>query len=125
MENKNFYLVYVNPIGVDSNGLYQYDFFFSETPEIVWGEDWNVACPSACGVMTPESETYSFIKTIKAKHQIFCAQENSCFSMQDMIDGLLSLAFCVVNDNLLFSFKFSENYNDVENKLNKNNLFFE
>lgn len=124
MENKNFYLVYVNPIGIDSNGLYQYDFFFSETPEIVWGEDWNVACPSACGVMTPESETYSFIKTIKSKHRIFCAQENSCFSMQDMIDGLLSLAFCVVDNNLRYKFNFGEDYINVINKLKENKLEF-
>ena len=45
--NSNLFLVYVNPIGKDSNGLYQYEFFFSETPKNVWGEDWDEVCPSA------------------------------------------------------------------------------
>ena len=38
MENKTLYLIYVNPIGKDSNNTYEYEFFFSETPEIAWGE---------------------------------------------------------------------------------------
>ena len=44
--------------------LYEYEFYFSETPEIVWGEDWNVACPSACGDLKPDPSTYSVIKRL-------------------------------------------------------------
>ena len=66
MENELF-LVYINPIGKDSSGLNEYEFFFSETPEIVWGEDWNVACPSACGNLLPDSTTYSHIEILKTE----------------------------------------------------------
>ena len=116
MENELF-LVYVNPIGQDSKGLYQYEFFFSETPEIVWGNDWNVACPSACGAILPEESTYSTIKLLKTKMNLFCAQQNSCFSMQDVIDGLMCLVF-VNEGEEFFKFDFAENYEDVIKKIN-------
>ena len=51
---ENLYLIYVKPLGLNSSYLYEYEFFFSETPDTVWGENWNVACPSACGDLTPE-----------------------------------------------------------------------
>lgn len=91
MDTNNLHLIYVNPIGKDSNGVYEYEFFFSETPEIVWGEDWNVACPSACGNLLPDPSTYSEVKHLRTHIPLFCAQENSCFSMQDCIDGLICL----------------------------------
>ena len=41
MKEDNAYLVYVNPIGINSVGWYEYDFYFSETPNIVWGYGWD------------------------------------------------------------------------------------
>ena len=115
MENELF-LVYVNPIGQDSKGLYEYEFFFSETPEIVWGEDWNVSCPSACGELKPSEDTYSLIEILKSELKIFCAQENSCFSMQDVIDKLLCLAY-ITDGHSFLKFDFGEKYSDVINKM--------
>ena len=37
----NLKLVYVNPIGKNSSDEYEYEFFFSETPEVVWGEEYD------------------------------------------------------------------------------------
>ena len=82
MEDKELFLIYVNPIGKDSNDVNEYEFFFSETPEIVWGEDWNVACPSACGNLLPDSSTYSVIKHLKTHMPLFCARyppRSSCY----------------------------------------------
>lgn len=83
-------LVYINQIGLDSSGNYEYEFFFSETPDIVWGEDWNEQCPSACENTLPDESTYSEIKLLRTKIPISCSQNNTCFSLQDMIDGILA-----------------------------------
>ena len=124
MEDNNLYLVYVNPVGKDSNDLFEYEFFFSETPENVWGEDWNIACPAACGDTLPDPTTYSEIKTIKTDIPLFCAQQNTCFSLQDCIDEIISLVYCV-EDDIIFSFKFSETYENVARTLNDYNINFE
>ncbi len=116
MDTNNLHLIYVNPIGKDSNGVYEYEFFFSETPEIVWGEDWNVACPSACGNLLPDPSTYSEVKHLRTHIPLFCAQENSCFSMQDVIDGLLCLCFYEDKEDNFNKFDFGEPYENVIKK---------
>ena len=126
----NLSLVYVNPIGKDSNDIYEYEFFFSETPEIVWGEDWHIPCPSACGVMKPEESTYSVIKHLKTEIKLFCAQENSCFSMQDCIDQCIALCFQDINNleeypEHRFVVHFGEKYEKVVDQLHILDLDFE
>ena len=116
-------LVYVNLVGMDSLGNYEYEFFFSETPDIVWGEDWNEQCPSACENTLPDESTYSEIKILRTKIPLFCAQENTCFSLQDMVDGVLS---CVWEDISNYDeypepyrlvFQFGEDFDTVIYKL--------
>lgn len=131
MDTSNLYLVYINPIGRGSSGLNEYEFFFSETPEIVWGEDWNVACPSACGNLLPDSTTYSHIEILKTEIPLFCIQENSCFSLQDCIDGLVCLGAEDISnyenypEPIRLVFQFEEKYDSVVEKLRIRNNFFE
>ena len=126
----NLKLVYVKPIGKDSNDIYEYEFFFSETPDIVWAEKWNVQCPSACGDLTPDDTTYSKILHLKTDILLTCAQENSCFSMQDVIDGILAL--CWQNINQLDEYPelrpvihFGETYDSITDLLHRLDLEFE
>ena len=116
-------LVYMNPIGKNSEEKYEYEFFFSETPDIVWGENWEIACPSICGDMKPDKSTYSVIRRAITDIPFLCAQQNSCFSMQDCIDGCISLAF---EDISLYTeypqpyrivFHFGEDYDSIVKKL--------
>ena len=130
MENELF-LVYVNPIGQDSKGLYEYEFFFSETPEIVWGEDWNVSCPSACDNLLPDPTTYSKIKTLKTTIPLFCIQENSCFSIQDSIDRLVFLSAEDIREYTEYPtpirlvFHFADSYKSVIEQFKQRDLEFE
>ena len=116
MENNSLHLVYINPIGKDSNNLYEYEFFFSETPDIVWGQDWNIACPAACENTLPDPETYSEVKTLKTEIPLFCVPQNTCFSLQDCIDGIVCLGF-FEHEKKMIVFKFGEKYKDVMEKI--------
>ena len=123
MENNNLHLVYINPIGKDSNNLYEYEFFFSETPDIVWGQDWNIACPAACENTLPDPETYSEVKTLKTEIPLFCVQQNTCFSLQDCIDGIVCLGY-FQTDKGIVKFDFSETIYNVIEKIENNNFIF-
>jgi hypothetical protein len=123
MENNNLHLVYINPIGKDSNNLYEYEFFFSETPDIVWGQDWNIACPAACENTLPDPETYSEVKTLKTEIPLFCVQQNTCFSIQDCIDGIICLGY-FQTDKGVVKFDFSETIYNVNEKIENNNFIF-
>ena len=123
MENNSLHLVYINPIGKDSNNLYEYEFFFSETPDIVWGQDWNIACPAACENTLPDPETYSEVKTLKTEIPLFCVQQNTCFSIQDCIDGIICLGY-FQTDKGVVKFDFSETIYNVIEKIENNNFIF-
>lgn len=134
MNEDKLYLVFVEKITeqTTSNGMFMYDFFFSETPEIVWGADWNQPCPSACDIenIRPEKTTYNGIKRLSTIIPFSTAGENSCFSMQDMVDGILACAWEDISDYEEYPdpfrliFKFGETFNSVEDKLAQRHQFF-
>lgn len=128
--DNNLYLVYVELIGKNPSDQYEYDFFFSETPEVVWGTNWESKPASICGDLKPETTTYSRIRRLKSIILFDTAQGNSCFSMMDAIDGVIALAW----ENIDFYESYPEagrivlNYGDsyitVENKLAKRHQLF-
>ena len=128
--SNNKYLIYINPIGKDSNDLFEYEFFFSETPEIVWGEDWDVLNPGACENTLPDPTTYSVIKTIKTDIPLYCMQHNTCFPFYYVTHNIVCLAYEDIStyteypEPIRLVFKFSEEYNSVEEKLNMREIYF-
>lgn len=134
-DNKNqLYLVYVEKINdtPNSKGLYEYEFFFSETPDIVWGVDWNQQCPSACNIenMRPDSSTYNEVKKLYTIYPLMCIENNSCLSCQDMIDGIVACAWEDITEYeeypepFRFVFRFGDKKEDVEDKLAQRHQFF-
>lgn len=130
--DENLYLVYVERIGKNLMDWYEYEFIFSETPDIVWGQNWEQMCPCVCGDLRPDKSTYSIVKRLKTQIPLKCAQENSCFSMQDCIDGVIALSWEDISEYEEYPetgriiFKFGEKYFDVENKLAlRHQLFIE
>ena len=109
----NFKLVYVNPVGQTSDGLYEYEFFLSDTPDIVWGKDWAEPCASACKNILPEQDTYSKIVQVVSDYRLNLAIENSCFSMQDCVDGVISL-FWIEDDDNIYTCAFGTDYDEVK-----------
>lgn len=132
MNENESYLVYIEPIGKNLMDWYEYEFIFSETPDIVWGLNWEQTIPSICGDLRPDSSTYSYSKRLKTNIPLKVAQQNSCFSMQDVIDGILALSWEDISDYDEYPekgrliFRFGERYIDVENKLaSRHQLFSE
>lgn len=94
MENKEeLKLVFVNKIGTTHDGRYEYELYYSLTPDLVWAEDFAEQVPSTCMIddLLPSIDTYHFVRRGVCDNEFKVAQENSCFSMQDCIDGILSL----------------------------------
>ena len=133
-EDKKLYLIYAERLSdmPNAKGLFEYEFFFSEMPEVVWGIDWNQPCPSACDIenLRPEPSTYNETKKLYSIIQLKCAQDNSCFSMQDMTDYIIP---CVWEDISEYEdypepfrlvFKFGEPLESVEDKLAQRHQFF-
>lgn len=86
-------LVYVKPICKNTNGTYEYDFFFSNTPEYVWGPDWDINVPSSNGDITPDATTYSKIQRVKTTLPLKTIEETSCYSMEYATYGILALSW--------------------------------
>ena len=123
-------LVYVKPICKNTNGTYEYDFFFSETPEYVWGPDWDIDTPSSNGDLTPEESTYSEIKRVITTLPLKTLEETSCYSMEYATYGILALAWIDIEnlaeypENGRLTMHFGMKESEVEELLAKNNWFF-
>jgi hypothetical protein len=113
-------LVFVFPIGLNSDGKYEYELYFSDTPDIVWAEDWAEQVPSICENIMPSEDMISSTVRVCGDYELFCAQNNNCFSMQDCIDGIISLAWCYdEKGKVLLNFKFAEDSDFVLCKLSE------
>lgn len=129
-ENSNLHLVFVEPIGLNSHDMFEYDFLFSETPKIVWADDWAEQCPRACDNMRPEGEMITDIKRLATIIPFGLAQQNTCFSMQDCIDGIIALAWEDLSEYeeypepIRLIFNFGESFDSVEDKLAQRSQFF-
>lgn len=90
MENINeLYLVYVKPI----NNWNEYDLFFSETPDVVWGVDWDVTVPNTLGDLTPDNSTYSKVIRIISPFKFTTIEEMSCYSMEYAVNKIIALSW--------------------------------
>ena len=116
-------LVYVRPKFSDTDGTYVYEFFFSETPDYVWGQDWDVLNPSICDDLTPEESTYSKIYTVKTTLPLKTAEEISCYSMEHTTYRILALAWIDIENlteypqNGRMVLHFGDTFEEVKEKL--------
>ena len=123
-------LVYVKPICKNTNGTYEYDFFFSETPEYVWGPDWDIDTPSSNGDLTPEESTYSEIKRVITTLPLKTLEETSCYSMEYATYGILAPAWIDIEnleeypENGRMTLKFGFSKDKVESLLDSQSWKF-
>lgn len=108
MQRDRLKLVFVNKIGKNSEDKFEYELYYSYTPEVVWAEDFAEQVPSICSIedLIPEASTYNAIIRATTETEFKLAQENSCFSMQDCIDGIIKLIWIHDNDGYYYGLDF-------------------
>ena len=116
-------LVYVKPICKNTNKTYEYDFFFSETPEYVWGPDWDIDSPVSNGDISPDPTTYTEIYRVKTTLPLKTIEETSCYSMEYATYGITALSWIDIEnleeypENGRLVLKFGEKKEEVLEKL--------
>lgn len=122
---ENLCLVYVKEVCVNANKTYEYDCYFSETPEIVWGPDWDINTPNSCGDITPDPTTYSVIKRIVSPFKLKTIEDTSCYSMEYAIFKIIALSWIDLDnvedypENGRMVLHFGDKIDDVKGWLSK------
>ena len=133
MENEELnevYLGFVRLIGEENDGYYRYEFIFTDNPDEFWGEDWEYKPASLVNELKPSDEYITEIHIVKTKIKFDLIQNNSCFSMQDCLDGCVAIAIESIDtyenypENGRLYFMFGESMEDVERKLAIKNILF-
>ncbi len=95
MNSKDEVLIFVKPICRNTDQTYEYDLFFSDTPDIVWGVDWEVNTPGlvSSDEITPDSTTYNKVIRIKVPFPLKTVQETYCYSMEYAIARIVALSW--------------------------------
>lgn len=127
----NEYLAFVDEIGRSVSGEYIYRLDFTYDPESVWGDYFNSVPSIIVPDLQPDTNSLSSTAKIRVKKQLSIAKKNGCFSMQDCIDGIISLCFSEIDEEPIMSGKelfrldFGETFESVEKKLNENGIEIE
>ena len=95
MSSKDDVLIFVKPICRNTDQTYEYDLFFSDTPDIVWGVDWEVNTPGLVSTdeITPDPTTYNKVVRIKVPYPLKTVQETYCYSMEYAIARIIALSW--------------------------------
>lgn len=95
MSSKDEVLIFVKPICRNTDQTYEYDLFFSDTPDIVWGVDWEVNTPGLVSTdeITPDPTTYNKVVRIKLPFPLKTVQETYCYSMEYAIARIIALSW--------------------------------
>lgn len=120
--DSELYLVFIDNVGTNLDDKYVYQLHFSETPEVVWGEFWNICPCSIVPTIIPDKVTISQIYEVELDYEISTVVNNSCFSMQDCIDRIISLGWIDFTEKIniegkLIKFDFGEHFVETENKM--------
>ena len=89
-KNEELFLVYVKPTNVRKQ---EYSLFFSETPDVVWGVDWDVKIPNILGDLTPDKTTYSKVIDFFSPFKLTTIEETSCYSMEYAVNKIIALSW--------------------------------
>ena len=125
----DLYLGFIKLIGQENDGLYRYEFIFTNNIEEFWGEDFDIKPAGLCNDIMPDDKYITEIHVVRTTIRFDLAQKCNCFSFQDCIDGCISLAWENIDDYEEYPedtgrlvFGFGESYEDVERKFALRNI---
>lgn len=116
-------LCYITRYGVDTNGLTKYQFYYTDDTDGFWGEGFDVVPAGICNEMLPLKGTYCEIKEYSLNVKLELAQDNTVYSFQDVMDGILAIAYESLEgydeypENGRLVLHFGESKGEVEKKL--------
>ena len=127
-DDSQLYLGFIRLIGAESDGIDNYEFIFTKNIDEFWGENFEYKPCCLCNDLIPNDEYITEIHKIRTKLKFDLVQDNCCFSMQDCMDGIISLAWENIDEYEEYPedgrlvFNFGESYDDVERKLALKNI---
>jgi hypothetical protein len=113
-------LTYINPLNKNYKGEFTYEFLFSKTNEINFGDDWDVT-PASSGIVTPppidDIDMIGVLITDDIEFELVLNSDS--FSMYDCVENIIALGWEKesVLDTTRLVFHFGESIESVKNKL--------
>ena len=127
-EDETLNLCFVRYIGSESDGYNCYEFMFSNRIDEVWGENWEHMPAGLVNDLLPDPEYVTEVHILKTKIKFNLAQDNLCYSLQDCIDGGISLCMEDISgydsypEDGRLVFHFGESFDEVDRKLAMKNM---
>jgi len=125
------YLVHINKIGETLGGESKYEFLFTDDTQTYWGEGGYEITPASICKIKPDPKRITLTKILIIRMKLTLAQNQSCFSMQDCIDGIIPVAWEDIRnyeespEEGRLIFKYGTNIDDLEYELSIRGLNFE
>ena len=123
---EELYLGFVRLVGEENDGLYRYEFIFTDKPDEFWGDGFEYKPAGLVNDLMPSDEYITEVHVVKTKIKFDLAQCSTCFGMQDFLDGIVAICYENIdgyteypdNRGRLFFF-FGDDYQMVEERLAK------
>jgi hypothetical protein len=121
-------LIYINKVGKNHKGEFLYEFIFSDRIDIIEidGDNWDVN-PANGKPEPPDLDYIDDVGILKTKVELELIQNSDSFGMEDAKDGIIALAWSIINDDeediykrLVFSW--GDTKNQVNDKLYERDL---
>ncbi len=130
-ELKDVYLCFIRCIGEENDGLYRYEFIFTDNVDEVFGENFDQKPACLVNDLMVDEQYVTEVHIVKTKIKLDLIQDNCCFSVSDCYDGCVSLAWQNLDseeeypeDGRIF-FRFGESIEEIENKLAMKNIIMD
>ncbi len=105
-----------------ADGKHTYTLSFSETPDVVWGENWNYTPAGAVSSLKPDESIITSKAEFSTETRFLLAIENCCFAMQDCIDDIIPLLFYESGTTPPLVLHFGETESSVREKITASGL---
>ena len=122
------YLCFIRLIGEENDGVYRYEFIFTDNIDEVWGEGFDQKPACLVNDLMVDEQYVTEVRIVKTKIKLDLIQDNCCFSISDSFDGICAIAWENLDgyeeypeDGRIF-FRFGESLDEVENKLAMKNI---
>ena len=98
---EQLYIVFAERTGEDESGNFFYRILFSDNPDVVWGDNFNVTPAGIIPDLEPDSSTIKKEYMLTTKKRLRTVVESTWFSIQDCIDGIIALLFYGDGDKIV------------------------